>query len=60
MGSHIVFLNNVFYNEQNVITVYIFENKVELNNLVNNSCSIMFILKQINLEANSWNVLNFL
>ena len=63
MGSHIVFLNNVFYHEQNLITVFFLE-KAKLNNIVgchyNRSFSIMYALKQINLEANSWNVTNFL
>ena len=61
MDSHIVFLNNVFYHEQNLITVFFLE-KAKLNNIVGCHCSfsIMYALKQINLEANSWNVTNFL
>ena len=61
MDSHIVFLNNVFYHEQNLITVFFLE-KVKSNNLVDwhYNHRYMYVLKEMNLEANSWNVPNFL
>ena len=53
MGSHIVFLNNVFYHEQNLITVFFLE-KAKLNNIVGCHYNHRYVFNYVCLETDKF------